>query len=115
MPALFAILGLLLCLIAIRAEELPVIQDSEANSVRRQKRRGARFRRLRHDQPTRDHMYQFWTRLPQSDVRWIHFGWVNNCNRPADRHAPRDKDRDHRHNRALPRETGDRGPVDKPN
>jgi len=30
MPPLFAILGLLLCLIATRADELPVIKDSEA-------------------------------------------------------------------------------------
>ena len=30
MPAFFAILGLLLCLIATRAGELPVIKDSEA-------------------------------------------------------------------------------------
>ena len=30
MRTLFAILGLLLCLIATRADELPVIKDSEA-------------------------------------------------------------------------------------
>jgi hypothetical protein len=44
MRTLFAILGLLLCWIATRADELPVIKDSE----------------------------------PQSNVRWVHRGRINN-------------------------------------
>jgi len=49
-----------------------------SRSVRRQKCRGARFRRLRHNQPTRDRIYQFRTRISKSDVRGVHCGWVKN-------------------------------------
>ena len=45
-----------------------------SHSLCGQKRRGARSRRLRHDQPARDRIYLFRSRLPESDVRWIHCG-----------------------------------------
>jgi hypothetical protein len=65
--SLFAILGLLLCLIATRADELPEIKDSEAVHYVGvgKKRRSSRFGRLRHDQPTRERIYQFRTRYPK--------------------------------------------------
>jgi hypothetical protein len=64
MRPLLASFSLLLCLIAARADELPVINDSEAFSVRRQSRRGARLSLRCPNQPTRDRIYQFRTRIP---------------------------------------------------
>jgi hypothetical protein len=55
---------LLLCLIAARADELPMINDSEAFSVSRQSRRGARLSLSGPNQPTRDHIYKFRPRIP---------------------------------------------------
>jgi hypothetical protein len=51
MRPLFAILSLLLSLIATRADDLPVIKDSEAAQYIGKKRRSSRFGRLRHDSP----------------------------------------------------------------
>jgi hypothetical protein len=77
MRPLFAILSLLLSLIATRADDLPVIKDSEAAQYIGKKRRSSRFGRLRHDQPTRDRIYQFRTRISQTDVRWVHCAGSN--------------------------------------
>ena len=73
MRTLFAILGLLLCLSPARADELPVIKDSEAVEYVGEKCRGTGVRGLRYrDHPTRDRIYQFRTRISQSDVHWVH-------------------------------------------
>ena len=57
-----SIVGLLLSLIATRADDLPVIDDSEAFQVRRQSRRGARLSHRCPDQPPRHLIYQFRTK-----------------------------------------------------
>jgi hypothetical protein len=55
MRTLFAILGLLFCLIATRADELPVIKDSEAvQYIVKTSKYGV------YNQSTRDYVYQFW-------------------------------------------------------
>jgi hypothetical protein len=64
MRTLFAILGLLFCLIAARAADPARDQGLGSHSLRWQKCRGARLGRLRHDQPTGNRFYQFRTRIP---------------------------------------------------
>src|SRR6516165_2402027 len=60
-PASFS---LLLCLIRARADKLSVINNSEAFLLRRQSRRGTRLSFSCPNQLTRDHVYQFRTRIP---------------------------------------------------
>ena len=79
MRALFAILVLLLCLIATRADDPLVIKDSEAVHYWAKMSRCAVLSSP-YDQPARDHIYQFRTRIPQSDLWWIHCSRVKNSN-----------------------------------
>ena len=74
MRPLFAILVLLLCLIATRADDPLVIKDSEAVQYvgKNVEVRGLVF--AVPIGPTRDPIYQFRTRIPRSDVRGVHCG-----------------------------------------
>src|ERR1700736_4581302 len=49
-------------------------QRLRSHSIRRQICRGVRFSCLRNGQPIRYHLYQFRTRIPKPDVRWVHCG-----------------------------------------
>src|SRR6202048_4799399 len=73
-------------------------QRLRSHSVRRQIRRGTRGRRLRNDQPTWHRIYQFRTRIPYPDVRWVHCSRFKNGHGPA-HHPTRENHRYHRHNR----------------
>jgi hypothetical protein len=64
MRPLFAILGLLLCLIATRADELPVIKDSEAIHYVGKSVEVHGLVVYVTTSPTRDRIYQFRTRIP---------------------------------------------------
>jgi hypothetical protein len=78
MRALFAILCLLLCVTTIRADQLPVIKDSEAVEYvgKNVEVRGLVVSVT--NKPTRDRMYQFRTRIPRSDVRRAYRGGFKN-------------------------------------
>ena len=51
--------------------------------VYRQRSRGTRPGCLCDDQPTGYNIYQFRKRIPQTNVRWIYFGRVQNSDRSA--------------------------------
>ena len=72
MRSLFAILGLLLCLIATRADDLPVIKDSEAIQYVGKNVEVRGFVVSVRTSPLGTAIDQLRTRLPQSDVRWVH-------------------------------------------
>jgi hypothetical protein len=78
MHPLFAILGLLLYLTPLRADELPVIKDSEAVEYVGKNVEVRGFVVSVTTSPLGDRIYQFRTRIPQSDVRWVHRGRVKN-------------------------------------
>jgi hypothetical protein len=74
MRPLFAILGLLLCLIATRADEPPVIKDSEAIHYVGKNVEVRGFVVSVTTSPLGTAFINFGRRIPQSDVRWVHCG-----------------------------------------
>jgi hypothetical protein len=73
---LFAILALLLCAIAARADKPIVIKDSEAiHYVGKEVEVRGRVAFVK-TSPLGTAFYQFRRRIPQSKVRRIYWGWV---------------------------------------
>jgi hypothetical protein len=72
MPALFPFLSLLLCLVVASGDELPVIKDTEAAQYvgKKVEVRGLVVSVI--TSPLGTTIYQFRTRIPQSDIRGVH-------------------------------------------
>jgi hypothetical protein len=79
MRPLFAILSLLFCLIAMRADQLPVIQDSEAIHYIGKNVEVRGFVVSVTTSPLGTAFINFWARVPQSDFRWVYCGRFKNC------------------------------------
>jgi hypothetical protein len=82
MYRLSAAIGLLFCVIVTRADELPVIKDSDAVYYVGKNVEVRGFGRFRGDRPTGDRIYQFRTRSPQSEIRRVHCSGIKNGNWP---------------------------------
>ena len=97
MRLLIAILGLLLCLVATKADELTVIKDSEAAHY------VGRYVEVRGfvvsvtTSPLGTAFINHGRGIPKPDVCGARFSRLENCDRPADRHAARKNRRNHRH------------------
>ena len=78
MRTLFAILGLLLCLSPARADELPVIKDSEAVEYvgKNVEVRGLVVSVT--TSPFGTAFINFGREYPESDIRWVHCGGLKN-------------------------------------
>ena len=72
MRSLFAILSLLLSLPVTRADDLPVIKDSDAIQYVGKNVEVRGFVVSVTTSPFGDRIYQFWRRIPQSKVRRVH-------------------------------------------
>jgi len=79
--------------------------------VYRQRSRGTRPGCLCDDQPTGYNIYQFRKRIPLTNVRWIYFGRVQNSDRSATHHDPRENHQHYRHNPTSRREARDRDRI----
>jgi hypothetical protein len=103
----YAILVLLLSLIATRGDDPLVVKDSEAVQYvgKNVEVRGIVVSVT--TSPLGTTFNRFRTRIPQLDIRRVHSDGVKKGDCPVGLHAPRENHRHHRHDRTLPTEAGD--------